>query len=95
MFVIICPCRRTHSRKSKCSNRIPGDSMPLINSLGLLFTPIQIWRKVLRKANKRLQEQRNVEYEAEDGVRGGEVVVAGAALVDLDDDEACEKGGDA
>lgn len=63
--------------------------------LRIVNAAVDAWRVVLGEANESLQEDADVEDEAEDSVRGLEVLVARAALVDLDDYEAREEGGDA
>lgn len=67
--------------------------MVLPHGLGLVDAPVQARRVVLCEPNDSLEEDGKVEDQAEDGVRGGEVLVAGARLVDFDDDEAREQGG--
>lgn len=68
--------------------------MVLPHSLGLVDSPVQTWSVVLCEANDGLEEDGQVEDQAEDGVRGGKVLMTGASLVDLDDDEAGEQGGE-
>lgn len=65
------------------------------HTLRIVHAAIHSGSVVLREAHESLQEYEDVENEAENGVRRLEVGVAGAALVNLDNDEAGEEGGDA
>lgn len=92
---VIRPARRAHSSQPQRHNHVPAHPVVLPHGLGILLAPVQRRGVILREADDGLQEQKDVGYEAEDGVRRLEVLVAGALLVDLDDDEAGEQGGDA
>lgn len=62
--------------------------MVLVDALSILNTTIQLRNVVLCEANKRLEVHENVKSEAETGVGRGKVLVAGALLIDFNDDEA-------
>lgn len=69
--------------------------MILPHRLSLLHASVHARRVVLRESHEGLHEDGDVEDEAEDGVRRGEVLVAGARFVDFYDYEAREEGGEA
>lgn len=89
------PRARTNGRESQHQHHIPAHAMVLPHLLRVLDATVHRGSVILREAHQRLGEDEYVEGKPEDGVRRRKVLVARARLVDLDDDEAGEEGGDA
>jgi hypothetical protein len=65
------------------------------HALRILLAPIHGRCVILREPHHSLEEDEDVEDESEDGMWGFKVRVPRTLLVDLDDDETGEEGGDA
>lgn len=84
----ICrPARRANRRQTQRRNQITPNSVELVDTFRLVYATVQIRREVLCEANERLNVHEDVEDESEDRVGRGEVFVAGACFVHLDDDQ--------
>lgn len=88
------PARRTHSRQTQRRNDVPRSTVVLPHGLRLFDAPVQTRRVVLRKPYHSLEENSKVKDQPQDSMRRGEVLMAGPRLVNLDDDETGEQGGE-
>ena len=86
--IIRRPRSRTNGRQTQDSNQITRHPVVLVHALCVLDAAVQLGHIVLGEADKGLEVDGNVEGEAEAGVGRGKVLVAGALLVDFDNDEA-------
>jgi len=69
--------------------------MVLVNRFRIVHAAVQLRHVVLREADQRLDVHEHVERQAQAGMRGFEMLVAGAGFVHFDDDEAGSECGSA
>lgn len=89
--IIICPACGANRSETKGRYGVSRHAMVFIDALCIIHASIQPWSVVLREPYNSLDVEENVEGKAEARVRGREVFVPSATLVDLDDYEASSK----
>lgn len=86
------PARRGNRRKTEHRNQIPGNTVILVDALGLVHASKHTGDIVLRETNNTLDVHEHVEQQAQSRMRRLKVLMAWPCFVDLDDDQAgCER----
>lgn len=81
------PRRRAYRRKPQRCDHVAANPVVLVDALRIVHAAVQTRGIVLGEPDDGLDVHQHVEGEAEDRVRGLEVLVPGAGFVELDDDE--------
>ena len=89
---IRCPRGCANGRESQRRNHVPRHPVVLVDALSLVHSAVQTGCVVLRESDNRLDVDKHVEGEAQNGVRRRKVLVSGPRFVHLDDDEPRSEG---
>lgn len=92
---VCCPSCRADRGQPQRRDDVSADPVVFIDALRLIHSAIQAWSVVLCEPNDGLDVHQDVESETEDRVRRLEVLVSGASLVHLDDNQTSSQGGGA
>lgn len=93
-LIVICLSRCRHSGKGKHQQDVSAHAMILVYGLGIIWSTVKTLGIVLSDSYQRLQDEKDIGYKPEDGMRGDEVCPSMVDLIVFYDDQAGYEGKD-